>query len=85
MGLNPYDACMLQGSGRNNPPYLFFGSWEYANLPGGICNGITGGFFDEEGIDFQVPQAQTGQDSDWRWTEQWLPHASWFLLAVSAG
>jgi hypothetical protein len=85
LGLNPYDTCMLHGSGRNNPPYLFFGSWEYANLPGGICNGITGGFFNEEGIDFQVPQVQTGQDSDWRWTEQWLPHAAWFLLAVSAG
>jgi hypothetical protein len=90
LGLNPYDVCMLHGSGRNNPPYLFFNSWEYANLPGGICNGITGGFFEEnssglEGIDFQLPQAQTGQDSDWRWTEQWLPHAAWFLLAVSAG
>jgi len=86
LGLNPYDACMLHGSGRNNPPYLFFGSWEYANLPGGICNGITGGFYDEsgEGIDFQLPQAQTGQDSDWRWTEQWLPHTAWFLLAVAA-
>jgi hypothetical protein len=85
LGLNPYDSCMLHGSGRNNPAYLFFGSWEYANLPGGICNGITGDFFDEEGIDFQLPQEQTGQDSDWRWTEQWLPHAAWFLLAVSAG
>jgi hypothetical protein len=90
LGLNPYDACMLHGSGRNNPPYLFFNSWEYLNLPGGICNGITGSFSDEnslgtEGIDFQVPQTQTGQDSDWRWTEQWLPHAAWFLLAVSAG
>jgi hypothetical protein len=90
LGLNPYDACMMQGSGHNNPPYLFFNSWEYANLPGGICNGITGGFFEDsssipEGIDFQLPQALTGQDSDWRWTEQWLPHAAWFLLAVSAG
>jgi hypothetical protein len=86
LGLNPYDACMLHGSGRNNPPYLFFSSWEYVNLPGGICNGITGSFYDESGngIDFQVPQSVTGQDSDWRWTEQWLPHAAWFLLAVSA-
>jgi hypothetical protein len=77
---------MLHGSGRNNPPYLFFSSWEYVNLPGGICNGITGSFYDESGngIDFQVPQSVTGQDSDWRWTEQWLPHAAWFLLAVSA-
>ncbi len=84
LGLNPYDACMLHGSGRRNPPYLFFGSYEYANLPGGIVNGITGGFWDEEDIDFQIPAAETGQDSDWRWTEQWLPHASWFLLGVAA-
>jgi hypothetical protein len=86
LGLNPYDACMLQGSGRNNPEYLFFDAWEYKNLPGGIVNGITGGFFDEDGggIDFMVPQSETGQDSDWRWTEQWLPHAAWFLLAAAA-
>jgi hypothetical protein len=84
LGLNPYDACMLQGSGRNNPEYLFFGAWEYKNLPGGIVNGITGGFYDENGIDFMLPQSETGQDSDWRWTEQWLPHAAWFLLAAAA-
>jgi hypothetical protein len=84
MGLNPYDACMLHGSGRNNPEYLFFDAWEYKNLPGGIVNGITGGFFDENGIDFMLPQSETGQDSDWRWTEQWLPHAAWFLLAAAA-
>lgn len=86
LGLNPYDACMLQGSGRNNPEYLFFDAWEYKNLPGGIVNGITGGFFNEDGggIDFMVPQSETGQDSDWRWTEQWLPHAAWFLLAAAA-
>ena len=85
LGLNPYDSCMLHGSGRDNPPYLFFGSYEYTNLPGGICNGITSGFYDEDDIDFQLPFSVTGQDSDWRWTEQWLPHASWFLLAASVG
>jgi hypothetical protein len=25
----------------------------------------------------------TGNDEDWRWTEQWLPHAAWYLYAVS--
>ncbi len=39
LGLNPFDACMLDGSGRNNPEYLYFDSYAYANCPGGICNG----------------------------------------------
>jgi Glycosyl hydrolase family 9/Cellulase N-terminal ig-like domain len=85
LGLNPFDASMLHGSGRNNPPYMFFASWEYTNAPGGIGNGITGGFKDEDDIDLSVPLATTGADNDWRWGEQWLPHASWYLLAVAAG
>ncbi len=84
LGLNPYDACMLHGHGRNNIAYLFFDSWEYTNAPGGICNGITGGYADAggEGIDFGLRYAETGKDDDWRWAEQWLPHAAWYLLAV---
>ncbi|MCL4782250.1 MAG: glycoside hydrolase family 9 protein [Bryobacterales bacterium] len=85
LGLNPYDASMLTGTGRNNPEYRFFSSWEYKSAPGGICNGITGGLDDDEGIDFQVPYEQTGVDSDWRWGEQWLPHAAWYMLAVASG
>jgi hypothetical protein len=85
LGENPFDACMLHGSGRNNPRYMFFDSYAYTNAPGGICNGITSGMKDEDGIDFNVPYAQTGADHDWRWGEQWLPHAAWFLLAVSVG
>jgi glycosyl hydrolase family 9/cellulase-like Ig domain-containing protein len=83
LGLNPFDASMLHGSGRNNPPYRFFDSYEYTNAPGGICNGITSGFTDEDDIDFNLGVAVTGADNDWRWGEQWLPHASWFLLAVA--
>ena len=84
LGLNPFDASMLQGTGRNNPEYTFFTSWEYKSAPGGICNGITSGFKDEHDIDFNVPSSVTGQDSDWRWAEQWLPHAAWYLLAVAS-
>lgn len=84
LGLNPFDSCMLHGSGRNNPPYMFFDSYEYTNAPGGICNGITAGFLNEDDIDFNLSVAQTGADHDWRWGEQWLPHASWYLLALSA-
>ena len=38
LGENPYDCCMLQGTGRNNPFYMFFDSYEYHNAPGGIVN-----------------------------------------------
>jgi hypothetical protein len=83
LGLNPFDSCMLQGTGHNNPAYGFFGTFEYNNAPGGIVNGITSGLNDESGIDFNVPYTVTGKDYDWRWAEQWLPHAAWYLLAVS--
>lgn len=83
LGLNPFDACMLQGSGHNNPAYGFFGTFEYTNAPGGIVNGITSGLDNENDIDFNVSYTTTGKDYDWRWAEQWLPHAAWFLLAVA--
>jgi hypothetical protein len=85
LGLNPFDTSMLYGVGRNNLQYLFFDSWEFTNAPGGISNGITSGFRDEEDIDFNLTYKQTGADNDWRWQEQWLPHAAWYLLAVSSG
>lgn len=83
LGLNPYDASMLQGTGHNNPAYGFFGTFEYTNAPGGIVNGITSGLEDEEDIEFNLSYATTGKDYDWRWAEQWLPHAAWYLLAVA--
>ena len=85
LGLNPFDSCMLYGRGRNNPEYMFFNSYEYMNAPGGIANGITAGYTDEADIDYNLHFAVTGKDDDWRWTEQWLPHASWFLFAVAIG
>ncbi|MEO6980186.1 MAG: glycoside hydrolase family 9 protein, partial [Mucilaginibacter sp.] len=83
LGLNPFDSCMLQGNGHNNPAYGFFGTFEYTNAPGGIVNGITSGFENEDDIDYNIPYAVSGKDSDWRWAEQWLPHTAWYLLAVS--
>jgi hypothetical protein len=85
LGLNPFDACMLHAKGRNNIAYMFFDSYEYTNAPGGICNGITGGYTDDEDIDFGLRFAATGKDDDWRWGEQWLPHAAWYLYAVAIG
>jgi hypothetical protein len=84
LGLNPFDTCMMAGVGRNNPTYFFFDSWEFTNAPGGISNGITSGFHDEEDIDYDLKWHETGADNDWRWQEQWLPHAAWYLLAASA-
>jgi peroxiredoxin len=85
LGENPFDASMLQGTGHNNPAYGFFGTFEYTNAPGGIVNGITGGLNNENDIDLNLSYAQTGKDYDWRWAEQWLPHTSWYLLAVALG
>ncbi len=85
LGLNPFDACMLHDKGRNNIPYMFFNSYEYTNAPGGICNGVTAGYTDERDIDFGLHYAVTGKDDDWRWAEQWLPHAAWYLYAIAIG
>ncbi len=85
LGLNPYNASMLQGTGRNNPAYGFFGTFEYTNAPGGIVNGITAGLSDKSDIDFNLSYSKTHKAYDWRWAEQWLPHDAWYLIAVAAG
>jgi hypothetical protein len=83
LGRNPFDATMLMGSGHGYAPYMFFKSYKYTGAPGGIVNGITAGLDNEDGIAFNLGYAATGKDEDWRWTEQWLPHAAWYLYAVS--
>lgn len=83
LGMNPYDACMLDGKGFNNPQYNFLGTYQYTVAPGGIVNGITAGMHDRHDIDFDIPYSATGEDNDWRWVEQWLPHAAWYLFAVA--
>jgi hypothetical protein len=83
LGRNPFDSSMLMGSGHNNAPYMFFRSYKYTSAPGAIINGITAAYSDEDGIAFNEGFAATGKDDDWRWTEEWLPHAAWYLYAVS--
>jgi hypothetical protein len=83
LGRNPFDVSLLIGSGHGDAAYMFFRSWKYTNAPGAIVNGITAGLNDEDGIAFNHGFAVTGKDEDWRWTEEWLPHASWYLYAVS--
>ena len=77
LGLNPYNICMLQGVGYYNPPEY---DPEHPNTEGGICNGITGGFWDETSISFA---ATDDPSHSWRWSEQWIPNSGWFLLAIS--
>jgi hypothetical protein len=62
---------------------MFFKSYKYTGASGGIVNGITSGLNNEDGIAFNLGYAVTGKDEDWRWSEQWLPHAAWYLYAVS--
>jgi len=73
----------LEGRGRNNVPYMYFGSYEYTATAGGICNGITAGLYDETDIDLNRGYLETGKDNDWRWAEQWLPHSTWYLIAIA--
>ncbi|WP_405058523.1 glycoside hydrolase family 9 protein [Kribbella sp. NBC_01505] len=77
-GRNPFDVCMLQGRGRNNPDYAS----DFPNFPGGIVNGITAGWTDEQDVAFLPPDAPDGDE--WRWAEQWIPHTAWFLLATAS-
>jgi len=83
LGRNPFDTSMLMGSGHGNAAYMFFRSYKYTSAPGAIINGITASLDSEEGIAFNEGYAVTGKDEDWRWTEEWLPHAAWYLYAVS--
>jgi len=83
LGRNPFDASMMGGAGHNQGAYMFFRSYKYTNAPGAIVNGITAALNDEDGIAWNEGFAVTGKDEDWRWTEEWLPHAAWYLYAVS--
>lgn len=81
LGDNPYQACFMYKFGRNNVPYMH-SMYGHGSERGGISNGITGkeGNGDGSGIDYKTEDA----GNEWRWTEQWIPHAAWYLQAVSA-
>jgi hypothetical protein len=91
VGSNPFDVCMLEGTGRDQPLYLEYadgqttGSWRWLRSAGGIVNGITGKSDDGRGIAWDPGEAFTGPNTDWRWLEQWLPHSTWFLYAAAIG
>jgi hypothetical protein len=79
LGANPYDVCFLQGFGDKNPPAYGAAKIQSGTLVGGIANGITGKGADGSGIQW----ADTA-GAEWRWVEQWLPHAAWYMVAITA-
>ncbi|HXF11273.1 MAG TPA: glycoside hydrolase family 9 protein [Desulfuromonadaceae bacterium] len=81
LGSNPYSMCFLYGFGQRNVPHMH-SNYGHGSEKGGISNGITGadGRGDGSGIDFKLK----ANGNEWRWTEQWLPHAAWFLQAMTA-
>jgi hypothetical protein len=88
LGVNPFGVCMLDGVGRAAPLYLEYvdhrvPSWRFLRWAGGIVNGITGLSDDGRGLAWDPGTAVTGPETDWRWLEQWLPHSTWYLYAVS--
>lgn len=80
LGLNPFDMCMLDGHGHNNPDYL--PQLGFSNAKGGVCNGITSGFDNEQDIAFNPEGQKDDMLQNWRWGEQWIPHGGWYLLAT---
>lgn len=76
-GMNPFDITMVYGEGHN---------WQkldkghaFPNTIGGICNGITASLFSP----FDIAMMETDHYRQfWRWSEQWLPHTSWWLMAL---
>jgi len=81
LGGNPYSICFLYQFGGYNVPYMK-SNFGHGSERGGISNGITGKKEngDGSGIDFKI----SDDGNEWRWTEQWIPHAAWFLQAVAA-
>ncbi|MGF7230336.1 glycoside hydrolase family 9 protein [Arachidicoccus sp.] len=79
LGCNPYQMCFMYGFGKYNVPYMH-SNYGHGSEWGGISNGITGKENDGSGIEFKL----SDDGNEWRWTEQWIPHAAWFLQAVTA-
>ena len=89
LGKNPYAVCMMYGKGLKNPS-VYNGQSSYdATLDGGIANGITGKNTDGSGIAWDSDGVgSVGFDlseswQNWRWIEQWLPHTTWYLMALA--
>ncbi|MCX6182055.1 MAG: glycoside hydrolase family 9 protein [Bacteroidetes bacterium] len=78
VGKNPFGICMVTGFGERT----YAGYIGKTNVKGGICNGIAADTADNGNVSF-MPYAVSDWHN-WRWIEQWLPHDSWYLLAISS-
>jgi len=91
LGKNPYDLSVMKGVGSKNPQA--YQGYSNTTFKGGIANGITGKNMDGSGITWDnvsdiASQLRSLGESDaswqtWRWEEQWLPHATWYLMALA--
>jgi hypothetical protein len=81
LGNNPFDMCFLNGFGGQNPPGYCAAKTQNGTLVGGIANGITSKATDGSGIQWT---SGNSCGEDWRWVEQWLPHAAWYMVAITA-
>ena len=83
LGKNPFDLSVMKGVGTKNPPA--YQSYSSTTFAGGIANGITGKNSDGSGIVWDDYGAAGFSESwqTWRWEEQWLPHATWYLMALA--
>jgi hypothetical protein len=92
LGRNPKGLCFMAGVGQKQASSYYVKS--NGHRVGGIVNGITGadGRDDGTGIDYKdsanfpanPPLYTTGPWFSWRWTEQWVPHSTNFLMALVA-
>lgn len=91
LGKNPYSTCMMYKKGVKNPK-IYDGQSNYdETLEGGIANGITGKnkdgsgiAWDDDGVGAVGFDAMMESWQNWRWIEQWLPHSTWYLMALVA-
>lgn len=85
LGKNPFDVSFMKGVGKNNP--RVYQDYSASTLVGGVANGITAKNTDGTGIVWDdyaaagLPLEETWQY--WRFVEQWLPHATWFMMALA--
>lgn len=84
LGKNPYDVSFMKGIGKTNP--RVYESYTSTTFKGGIANGITGKNVDGSGIvwdNMSAVSELSGSWQYWRWVEQWLPHSTWFMMALA--
>lgn len=84
LGKNPMSMSFFEGLGEVNSPAYFNAYQKAGQLVGGIANGITGVQTDGTGIQFRTGTEFYAESwQGWRWEEQWLPHSTWFLMAIA--